>query len=166
MYRNSTAFRCRGRHGCVYKTVLIMKLTFILLTAGFLQVTAASFAQQVTLKVSNVSIKTIFEKIQEQTQYDFLYKTADLQLTGKLSLDLKDVPLKQALDKCFENVCELDLIFHFDKVHYILDEVIAGGMVIETSIGEITSALDAQAKLDKETLKVKATKIDKKKFNH
>ena len=102
MYRNSTAFRCRGRHGCVYKTVLIMKLTFILLTAGFLQVTAASFAQQVTLKVSNVSIKTIFEKIQEQTQYDFLYKTADLQLTGKLSLDLKNVPLKQALDKCFE----------------------------------------------------------------
>jgi TonB-dependent SusC/RagA subfamily outer membrane receptor len=79
-----------------------MKLTFILLTAGFLQVTAASYAQQVTLKVRNVSIKAIFEKIQAQTQYDFLYKTTDLQLTGKLSLDLENVSLKQALDKCFE----------------------------------------------------------------
>ena len=26
----------------------------------------------------------------------------------------------ETLDRCFENVCELDLIFHMDKVHYIL----------------------------------------------
>ena len=24
----------------------------------------------------------------------------------------------ETLDKCFENVCELDLIFHMDKVEY------------------------------------------------
>ena len=24
----------------------------------------------------------------------------------------------ETLDKCFENVCELDLIFHVDKVNY------------------------------------------------
>ena len=35
----------------------------------------------------------------------------------------------EALDKCFENVCELDLIFHSDKVNYILDEIIMAGMV-------------------------------------
>lgn len=81
-----------------------MKLTFILLTAGFLQVSAAGYAQRVTLKVRDVSIKEIFEKIQAQTDYDFLYKTEDLQLTGKLSLELRNVPLKQALDKCFEHL--------------------------------------------------------------
>ena len=27
-----------------------------------------------------------------------------------------------SLDKCFENVCELDLIFHSDRVHYCLGE--------------------------------------------
>lgn len=26
----------------------------------------------------------------------------------------------ETLDKCFENVCELDLIFHMDKVRYLL----------------------------------------------
>ena len=26
----------------------------------------------------------------------------------------------ETLDRCFENVCELDLIFHVDKVHNIL----------------------------------------------
>jgi hypothetical protein len=40
-------------------------------------------------------------------------------------LDLIQV-FVEALDKCFENVCELDLIFHPDRVCYILDEVIQG----------------------------------------
>uniref|UniRef100_A0A8C2L057 Adaptor related protein complex 3 subunit sigma 1 n=1 Tax=Cyprinus carpio TaxID=7962 RepID=A0A8C2L057_CYPCA len=34
-------------------------------------------------------------------------------------LDLIQV-FVETLDKCFENVCELDLIFHMDKVHNIL----------------------------------------------
>ena len=46
-------------------------------------------------------------------------------------LDLIQV-FVEALDKCFENVCELDLIFHSDRVHYILDEIVMGGMVLET----------------------------------
>lgn len=36
----------------------------------------------------------------------------------------------EVLDRCFENVCELDLIFHMDKVHFILNEMIMGGMVL------------------------------------
>jgi AP-3 complex subunit sigma len=43
-------------------------------------------------------------------------------------LDLIQV-FVEVLDKCFENVCELDLIFHSDKVNYILDEIVMGGMV-------------------------------------
>jgi len=35
----------------------------------------------------------------------------------------------EVLDTCFRNVCELDLIFNFDKVHYVLDEIVQGGMV-------------------------------------
>ncbi len=48
-------------------------------------------------------------------------------------LDLIQV-FVEALDKCFENVCELDLIFHSDRVHYILDEIVMGGMVLETNV--------------------------------
>src|SRR3989338_8058446 len=39
----------------------------------------------------------------------------------------------ESLDKYFENVCELDLIFHMDKVHYVLDEVVMGGLILETN---------------------------------
>jgi len=58
-------------------------------------------------------------------------------------LDLIQV-FVEALDKCFENVCELDLIFHSDKVNYILDEIIMAGMVLETNINHILQAVQEQ----------------------
>ncbi|KAG5450380.1 AP-3 complex subunit sigma-1, variant 2 [Clonorchis sinensis] len=64
-------------------------------------------------------------------------------------LDLIQV-FVEALDKCFENVCELDLIFHVDKVHYILNEMVLGGMVLETHINEITTRYDEQLKIEKQ----------------
>ncbi|RTG83125.1 AP-3 complex subunit sigma [Schistosoma bovis] len=64
-------------------------------------------------------------------------------------LDLIQV-FVEALDKCFENVCELDLIFHVDKVHYILNELVLGGMVLETHINEITHRYEEQQKLEKQ----------------
>ena len=55
----------------------------------------------------------------------------------------------ETLDRCFENVCELDLIFHVDKVHNILQEVCMGGMVLETNMTEILTHVEAQNKLEK-----------------
>ncbi|XP_030887688.1 AP-3 complex subunit sigma-1, partial [Leptonychotes weddellii] len=63
-------------------------------------------------------------------------------------LDLIQV-FVETLDKCFENVCELDLIFHVDKVHNILAEMVMGGMVLETNMNEIVTQIDAQNKLEK-----------------
>jgi len=61
-------------------------------------------------------------------------------------LDLIQV-FVEALDKCFENVCELDLIFHSDRVNYILDEIVMAGMVLETNINHILQAVNEQAKM-------------------
>ena len=35
----------------------------------------------------------------------------------------------EVLDKYFNNVCELDLIFNFHKVYYILDEILMAGHI-------------------------------------
>lgn len=43
----------------------------------------------------------------------------------------------ESLDRFFPNVCELDLIFHYEEVNAILAEVIQGGLVLETNINEI-----------------------------
>jgi len=67
-------------------------------------------------------------------------------------LDLIQV-FVEALDRCFENVCELDLIFHSERVHYILDEIVMGGMVLETNISSILQAINDQKKLHENSLK-------------
>ena len=64
-------------------------------------------------------------------------------------LDLIQV-FVEALDKCFENVCELDLIFHVDRVHYILNEMVMGGMVLETNMSEILSRVEDQARVERQ----------------
>mmetsp|Transcript_11148 Transcript_11148/g.26788 ORF Transcript_11148/g.26788 Transcript_11148/m.26788 type:complete len:180 (-) Transcript_11148:157-696(-) len=61
-------------------------------------------------------------------------------------LDLIQV-FVEALDKCFENVCELDLIFHSDRIHYVLDEIVMGGMVLETNISIVLQSIRDQGEL-------------------
>lgn len=47
-------------------------------------------------------------------------------------LDLLQVYV-ETLDRSFESVCELDLIFNSPKASAILDELVVGGTVFETS---------------------------------
>lgn len=70
-------------------------------------------------------------------------------------LDLIQV-FVETLDKCFENVCELDLIFHMDKVHFILNELVMGGMVLETNMTEILTRIEEQNKLEREEAGISA----------
>jgi AP-4 complex subunit sigma-1 len=41
--------------------------------------------------------------------------------------------LVESLDRLFQNVCELDLMFHLDLAHHVLDEMVANGNIIETN---------------------------------
>lgn len=73
-------------------------------------------------------------------------------------LDLIHV-LVEALDHTFENVCELDLIFHTDKVHFIVDEIVMGGMVLETNLQEILASLKEQEELEAKGSKMAQAKL-------
>ncbi|KJZ80272.1 hypothetical protein HIM_00122 [Hirsutella minnesotensis 3608] len=55
----------------------------------------------------------------------------------------------EALDKLFENVCELDLIFNFETLHATLSEMIIGGVVIETNLDRIVQGVKAQGTVAK-----------------
>lgn len=41
--------------------------------------------------------------------------------------------LVETMDKYFESVCELDIMFHIDKSHYIVNEMIANGCIVENN---------------------------------
>lgn len=53
----------------------------------------------------------------------------------------------EVLDRYFGNVCELDLIFHFHKAYYILDEMLMAGEMQETSRRNSLRYLMAQDQL-------------------
>lgn len=55
----------------------------------------------------------------------------------------------EALDRLFENVCELDLIFNFETLHVTLGEMIVGGVVMETSTDRIVAGVRAQGTVAK-----------------
>mmetsp|Transcript_56423 Transcript_56423/g.156236 ORF Transcript_56423/g.156236 Transcript_56423/m.156236 type:complete len:146 (+) Transcript_56423:302-739(+) len=41
--------------------------------------------------------------------------------------------LVETLDKYFENVCELDIMFNLEKAHFILNEMVMNGCIVETN---------------------------------
>ena len=47
----------------------------------------------------------------------------------------------EVLDQYFGSVCELDLVFNFYKVYQILDEMVVGGEIMETSKACISRAM-------------------------
>ncbi|GKC67660.1 AP-3 complex subunit sigma, partial [Tanacetum coccineum] len=61
----------------------------------------------------------------------------------------------ETLEKCFSNVCELDIVLNYDKLHTILNEMILGGQVVETDSEKIMHAVEEISKLEKVTATTK-----------
>ncbi|CCK68940.1 Aps3p KNAG_0B05060 [Huiozyma naganishii CBS 8797] len=53
----------------------------------------------------------------------------------------------EALDRCFTEVNELDLIFNWQTLQSVLEEIIQGGMVIETNVSNVVESVDALNKI-------------------
>nr|WP_294871257.1 SusC/RagA family TonB-linked outer membrane protein [uncultured Pedobacter sp.] len=80
-----------------------MKLVIIILTTCLLQVSAASFGQKVTLYEKDVPLKLVLRKIRQQTGYDILYRDKVMSDAKKVTINITDSPLEDALDKILKN---------------------------------------------------------------
>src|SRR5688500_13624777 len=92
-----------GRRFLTPQMLKVLKLTFILLTVAFLQVSARGVGQTVTLSERNVSLASVFKKIELQTGYSFWYENKLLDNTSKVSIEVKDASLEAVLQLCFKN---------------------------------------------------------------
>jgi AP-1 complex subunit sigma 1/2 len=52
--------------------------------------------------------------------------------------------IRLTLSVIFLQVCELDIIFNFEKAYFILDELLLGGEIQETSKKNVLKAIAAQ----------------------
>jgi TonB-linked SusC/RagA family outer membrane protein len=89
--------------GFAKKLLFFMKLTALMLFLAFMQVSASTFAQKVTLSERNASLTTIFEHIRNQTGYDFAYTTATVQAAKSVTIDVKNMELDEVLKIVFDN---------------------------------------------------------------
>ena len=85
------------------KAIRIMKLTTVFIIVACLQVSARVYSQRVTLSGKNISLQKVFGEIKKQTGYQFFYADRTLKSAKTVSLNLKRVPLEQALNIIFKN---------------------------------------------------------------
>lgn len=52
------------------------------------------------------------------------------------------------MDKYYGNVCELDIIFNFQKAYYILDELLLAGEMQESSKKNVLRSISQQDSLE------------------
>lgn len=84
------------------KILLIMKLTAILLFITCLQVSAEGYSQQITINVKNGSLEKVFAQIGKQSGYHFFFNQRLMKDARKVSLQLKEASLQEALEACFQ----------------------------------------------------------------
>src|SRR5690349_781048 len=81
----------------------IMRLTVIIITACFLQLSAASKAQVVSLNEKNASLETIINKIIDQTNYSFIGDTKLIRQAKPIDIHVQNVSIEKVLSLCFIN---------------------------------------------------------------
>jgi len=96
-----------------------MKMVIIIITATFLQVSAASYGQKVTLEEKNIPLEKLFKKIRTQTGYDFIFDTKIIKQPGRVTLNVKDAELKEVLEI---SLADQDLMFEIRERSIIISK--------------------------------------------
>lgn len=91
---------------CIYRTKILiaMKLTLLLLVSFNIGVQASGYGQKVNLNVRNAALEEVFEKINKQTNYRFLYASQIVRKNAlPVTVVLKNENINDALREVFKN---------------------------------------------------------------
>ena len=108
------------------KTLLIMRIAIILLLVGFFQTRANdAYSQKTRLSVnfSNTELVTILDKIENQSEFYFLYNEKLIDGSRKVSIDVKDQSLEDILKSLFAGT-EVKYMILDRKIILSPDEII------------------------------------------
>jgi TonB-linked SusC/RagA family outer membrane protein len=86
-----------------HKILSIMRLTIVLLVASLMQVSAAGFAQKVSLSTSKLPLKAVLRNLSKQTGYDFVYTEQLLKSAEPITIRVKNVELTDVLEQIFSD---------------------------------------------------------------
>ena len=99
----STIYPLRYNYPRLKKTLLVMKLTILLIIVACMNLNAATFGQNITLSAKGASLEKVLSEIEKQSGYTFWYNTKLVKQSPKISLDLKNSSIEQTLETCFKD---------------------------------------------------------------
>jgi TonB-linked SusC/RagA family outer membrane protein len=118
------------------KLLWIMNMIVVILTTCLLQVSAATWAQRITLSERNAPLDQVLQKIRLQSGFNVVYASDFLAKSKKVNLQFSDLPLETALDQIFKNqsltysIQEQTIIIKERPISY-LDKIIARFQAID-----------------------------------
>lgn len=71
------------------------------MTTFLIQVSAAGYAQRISLNQTNASLEQVIKSIRKQSGYDFVYTTPQLKSAKPITIRVNNRTLKEVLDECF-----------------------------------------------------------------
>ncbi|WP_222852279.1 TonB-dependent receptor [Olivibacter sp. SDN3] len=81
-----------------------MKLCLSILLLSFIHVSGSNLlAQHVSIQEKKISIKAVLKQLKAQANIEFLYMADELDDQQKVSINLKNKPLQEVLDACFND---------------------------------------------------------------
>ncbi len=112
------------RNRILKKVINVMKLTFFLLLVSFMQVSATLHSQnaKVSIQVKECLIEQVFEMIEQQSNYVFVYNHEQISKMGRITGNFKDVEVSQVLNACLKGtglyyeLVNNTIIVHFQQV--------------------------------------------------
>jgi len=81
------------------QTLLVMRITALILLVGLLQVSASSLAQKISIDKKNTSIQSVLNEISKQSGYDFFYDANALKKIKPVSISIQNADLNEAVKK-------------------------------------------------------------------
>src|SRR5699024_8354324 len=93
IYHTSNCFKRFENH---------LKFSIISLTILFTTLSANAITEgtKLTLSLKDSNLPTILKEIKNQTKYDFMYNSKEIDTNKKISVELKNVTLDSALKVC------------------------------------------------------------------
>ncbi|HMI02144.1 MAG TPA: carboxypeptidase-like regulatory domain-containing protein, partial [Pedobacter sp.] len=86
-----------------FKILLIMRLTTVILIASFMQVSASTLAQKISLSKTNASLKAVIKEIRAQSGYEFIYTESVLKEAIPVTINVKGLNFDEVLEQVFRN---------------------------------------------------------------
>jgi TonB-linked SusC/RagA family outer membrane protein len=89
------------RNACL-PTCQFIRIAFLLTIVFLLTIQANARSQDITLSVTNYSLKDALLRIGDQAAYDVFYDVSLFKLSRPVTLHLRNTPVRNALDSCFQ----------------------------------------------------------------